>query len=140
EKGLLIKLGGWRRDRAAGIEGVTLAGLLMFGKSSSITDPVGVPGFHLDYRERLSEDPMIRYTDRVTEDGSFECNLFQFYQRVVVKLSSGPGIKQPFQRDEQGYRQATTPVHEALQEALVNALIHADHRGQGGVVIERFLD
>ena len=30
--------------------------------------------------------------------------------------------------------------HEALREAVVNALIHADYRGQGGVVIERFAD
>jgi ATP-dependent DNA helicase RecG len=31
-------------------------------------------------------------------------------------------------------------VHEALREAVVNALVHADHRGQGGVVIERYPD
>ncbi|MDO8466018.1 MAG: ATP-binding protein, partial [Gallionella sp.] len=29
---------------------------------------------------------------------------------------------------------------EAIREAVVNALIHADHRGQGGVVIERYAD
>jgi len=31
-------------------------------------------------------------------------------------------------------------VHEALREAVVNALVHADHRGQGGVVMERYPD
>ena len=31
-------------------------------------------------------------------------------------------------------------MHEALREAVVNALVHADHRGQGGVVIERYPD
>ena len=30
-------------------------------------------------------------------------------------------------------------MHEALQEALVNALIHADYSGQGGIVIDRYL-
>ena len=31
-------------------------------------------------------------------------------------------------------------MHEALREAVVKALVHADHRGQGGVVIERYPD
>jgi len=37
-------------------------------------------------------------------------------------------------------RSGQSPVHEAIQEALVNSLIHADYRGMGGVVIERFAD
>ena len=37
-------------------------------------------------------------------------------------------------------RRGMSPVHEAIQEALVNSLIHADHHGQGGIVIERFSD
>ncbi|WP_411833165.1 RNA-binding domain-containing protein [Pseudoxanthomonas mexicana] len=140
DRGLLEKLGGWRRDRRSGKEGVTLAGLLMFGREAAIRDPAAVPGFHLDYREHFSDDPAIRWTDRLTPDGHWEANLFQFYQRVIVKLGVGPGIKQPFQLDAEGYRRATTSVHEALQEALVNALIHADHSGQGGIVIDRYFD
>ena len=140
DTGLLNKLGGWRTDRATGRAGLTLAGLLMFGKGEAIVAPESLPGFQLDYRERLSDDPSIRWTDRVTLDGTWEGNLFQFYQRVVQKLSGGPGIKVPFQRDEGGYRQASTAVHEALQEALVNALIHADYAGQGGIVIDRYAD
>lgn len=58
----------------------------------------------------------------------------------MLKLSSGPGIKRPFQTDSEGYRSGSTPVTDALQEALVNALIHADHLGQGGIVIDRWLD
>lgn len=140
ERGLLVKLGAWRRDRRSGIEGLTLAGLLMFGREQAIRDPAGVPGFQLDYREHFSDDPSVRWTDRLTLDGRWEGNLFQFYQQVIVKLGTGPGIKQPFQIDAEGYRRATTSVHEALQEALVNALIHADHVGQGGIVIDRYLD
>jgi ATP-dependent DNA helicase RecG len=140
DRGLLVKLGAWRRDRRSGLEGLTLAGLLMFGRELAIRDPAGVPGFQLDYREHFSDDPSVRWTDRLTIDGRWEGNLFQFYQQVIVKLGSGPGIKQPFQIDAEGYRRATTSVHEALQEALVNALIHADYAGQGGVVIDRYLD
>lgn len=136
--GLLTKLQGWRRDRASGLDGLTVAGLLMFGKTEAITAPEAVPGFQLDYRERLSDDPAIRWTDRLTVDGTWDANLFQFYQRVILKLASGPGIKSRFQTDAEGYRQAGGPVHAALQEALVNALIHADYSGQGGIVIDRY--
>jgi ATP-dependent DNA helicase RecG len=140
DTGLLEKLGGWRRDRRTGEEGVTLAGLLMFGKAQSITAPEATPGFHVDYRERLSDDPNIRWSDRVTSDGTWEANIFQFYQRVMTKLTSDSLLKVPFQRNADGYRKSTTPVHEALQEALVNALIHADYRGQGGIVVDRYAD
>ena len=115
-----------------------MAGLLMFGRTEAILAPEAVPGFQLDYRERLSDDPAVRWTDRLTVDGTWDANLFQFYQRVILKLASGPGIKSPFQTDAEGYRQAGGPVHEALQEALVNALIHADYSGQGGIVIDRY--
>lgn len=96
--GLLTKLQAWRKDRLSGMEGLTVAGLLMFGKAEAITAPEAVPGFHLDYRERLSDDPAIRWTDRLTVDGTWDANLFQFYVRVIVKLGSGPGIKAPFGR------------------------------------------
>ena len=33
-----------------------------------------------------------------------------------------------------------TPAHEALREAFVNALIHADYRAEGGIVFERYPD
>lgn len=138
DHGLLAKLQGWRRDRASGLEGLTVAGLLMFGRTEAILAPEAVPGFQLDYRERLSDDPAVRWTDRLTVDGTWDANLFQFYQRVILKLASGPGIKSRFQTDAEGYRQAGGPVHEALQEALVNALIHADYSGQGGIVIDRY--
>lgn len=138
--GLLSKLGGWRRDRSSGREGVTLAGLLMFGREQAIRDPAAVAGFQLDYRERFGEDPADRWTDRLHLDGSWEGNLFQFYQLVMQKLSVGPGIKRPFRVDAEGYRTSATPVTEAFQEAVVNALIHADYSGQGGIVIDRWPD
>ena len=138
--GLLKKLGGWRHDRASGQEGLTLAGLLMFGKHEAITDPAALPGFHVDYRERVLDDPTMRWSDRVYPDGKWEANLFQFYQRIMLKLSTNPNLKNPFRLDKEGYRQAGTEVHEALQEALVNAIIHADYAGMGGIVVECYPD
>ena len=133
---LLTKLGALRRDRATGVEGATVGGLLMFGRFEALRD--ALPGFHVDYRERLSDDPAVRWTDRVVPDGTWENNLFQFYVRVMQRLSGD--LKMPFQLDRELYRRDDSPVHESLREAVVNALIHADHRGQGGVVIERYPD
>ncbi len=135
DKELLERLGGWRRDRAAGTEGLTLAGLLMFGKDQAIRDSEAAPSYFVDYREKL--DPTTRWSDRVYPDGTWEANLFQFYLRVWPKLSAGLPV--PFQL-EGGMRRDDTPAHEALREAFVNALIHADYMAPGGVVVERYPD
>ena len=107
----------------------------MFGKDLAIHDPEGSPSFFVDYRERL--DPAIRYTDRLFPDGSWEANLFQFYQRALPKMSAG--LPLPFAL-EGLERRDVTPAHEALREAFVNALIHADYRAGGGIVFERYPD
>ena len=133
---LLTKLSALRRDRSTGLEGATVAGLSMFGRFEALRE--ALPGFHVDYRERLSDDPAVRWTDRVVPDGTWENNLFQFYLRVMQRLSGD--LKMPFLLDRALYRKDDTAVHEALREAVVNALVHADHRGQGGVVIERYPD
>jgi ATP-dependent DNA helicase RecG len=132
---LLEKLQGWRRERADGREGLTLAGLLMFGRSEAIRDPAAAPEFFPDYREKL--DPELRWTNRIYPDGTWEANLFQFYQRVSPLLAAG--LPTPFQL-EAGMRRDETPAHEALREAFVNALVHADHSAPGGIVIERYSD
>jgi ATP-dependent DNA helicase RecG len=131
----LTKIGGWRRERTGSRQGLTLAGLLMFGKDETIRDPEAIPGYFVDYREKL--DPSVRWTDRVCPDGTWEPNLFQFYHRVWPKLSAG--LPTPF-RLEGAERRDETPAHEALREAFINALIHADFLGVGGVVIERYQD
>lgn len=135
DQDLLEKLGGWRLDRESGVSGLTLAGLLMFGRSEPLRDPGAAPRFMIDYREKLSPD--VRWTDREHPDGTWEGNLFQFYQRAWPKLIRGLPI--PFKLED-GQRKDETPVHEALREAFVNALIHADHSAIGGVVVERYPD
>ena len=134
----LEKLGAWRKDRASGIEGLTVAGVLMFGRDDVIRDAGAVPQYQVDYRERYSDDPKVRWTDRVTIDGTWCANLFQFYERVIPKLTAE--LKIPFQLEPDLLRRDDTPTHEAIREALVNAMIHADHRGQGGIVIDKYRD
>jgi len=136
DKGLLNKLGGWRLCRTTRVQGVTVAGLLMFGREEALRE--ALPQYHVDYREKLSDDPEIRWTDRLTLDGTWPGNLFQFYLRVVQRLASD--LKLPFQLDSDLLRKGETVVHVAIREALVNALIHADYQGQGGIVIEKYQD
>ncbi|VAX37897.1 Transcriptional regulator [hydrothermal vent metagenome] len=132
----LVKLGGWRKNRASGYESLTVAGLLMFGKEEVLRE--ALPQYHIDYREKFSDDPDIRWTDRLTLDGTWAGNLFQFYLRVIQRLSAD--LKLPFQLDADLFRKGETVVHEAIRETLVNALIHADYQGLGGIIIEKYQD
>ncbi|MGI5939648.1 MAG: RNA-binding domain-containing protein [Thermoleophilia bacterium] len=132
DQDLLERLGGWRCDRQTGEEGLTLAGLLMFGKELAITDQSGVPKYWVDYREML--DPETRWSDRIYPDGTWESNLLQFYSRVWPRLAAA--IPTPF-RLENGMRRDETAAHVALREALVNALIHGDYFAPGGLVVEQ---
>jgi ATP-dependent DNA helicase RecG len=143
DRGLLEKLGGWRTDRATNEDGPTVAGLLMFGKDEVIRDPGAVPQYHVDYRERLSDDPQVRWTDRIWPDGTWVANLFQLFERVYPRLVVD--LKIPFQLVNPQpaglfQRHDETIVHEAIREAFVNSLIHADFRGQGGIVVDRYRD
>lgn len=131
DRALLERLGGWRRERLGGRAGLTLAGLLMFGSERSLLD--ALPHYHLDYQEQLSADPEQRWSHRITLDGKWAPNLFNFYYRVYPRLVEGLDV--PFKLDPQATRIAETHVHEALREALVNTLIHADHQSSRPITV-----
>ena len=127
----LRSIGGLTQDRASGEEGLTLAGLLMFGKLRSILD--AVPYYLLDYQERRSEDDDgTRWVDRVTTDGTWSGNLYDFFQIVIQKLYRD--LKVPFKLAGPS-RIDDTPVHEAVREALTNTLVHADYSGTVPILI-----
>ncbi|MFN5515448.1 MAG: RNA-binding domain-containing protein [Cyanobacteriota bacterium] len=136
DQGLLQQLGGWKKDRVSGKEGLTVAGLLMFGKGLSISE--AFPYHHLDYQEVLSNDPETRWTYRLSPDGKWEPNLFNFYYQVYGRLVKDLDV--PFQLDQDAVRKGETHVHEALREALVNTLIHADHLSSKPIKITKRSD
>ncbi|MBE9051659.1 putative DNA binding domain-containing protein [Nostocales cyanobacterium LEGE 11386] len=125
DKEFLQSIGGWLRDRQTRKEGLTVAGLLMFGKLPSILE--AMPHYVVDYQERPEPRTEARWVDRVTTDGTWSGNLYDFYRRVIQKLFSD--LKVPFKL-KGAKRVDDTPVHEALREALINTIIHADYTGR----------
>ncbi|HQT03914.1 MAG TPA: putative DNA binding domain-containing protein [Thiotrichales bacterium] len=126
----LGSLRAWRKDRSTGEAGLTLAGLLMFGKWSAIQE--ALPHYFVDYQERPEAKAELRWVDRLVPDGSWTGNIFEFYRKVYRKLIAD--LKVPFALKD-GQRQDDTPVHEALREALVNTLVHADYSGRLSVLV-----
>ena len=131
----LTKIGAYKIDRSTGDEGFTRAGVLMLGKADSIIDTACAPFYFPDYQEKLSSDPHLRWTDRIYPDGSWECNIFQFFFRVYNKLTQA--LPTPFMLDGIA-RIEETPAHIALREALVNALVHASYAEPGSIVVTRW--
>lgn len=129
--GFLVAVGAAREPRGQQtVLQPTWAGLWMLGEETAIRELL--PHWHLSYKE-IPEDPEDpqRWLDRVHPDGSWNANVFEFYLRVIVKLHEG--LKVPFKMSEGQFRVDETPVHDALREALVNALVHADYQGTTGV-------
>jgi predicted HTH transcriptional regulator len=128
-------IGGWCEDRNSGESGLTSAGLLMFGQSTSIVE--AFPLYFLDYQERpADQDSQTRWLDRVVPDGSWSGNLYDFFRRVIRKLTAD--LKVPFVLKGET-RIDDTPVHQALREALVNTLIHADYSDRASVLVVKQL-
>lgn len=126
----LYQIGGWRKDRETERSGLTRAGLLMFGQQVAIIE--AFPNYMLDYQERPEPKAELRWVDRLTLDGSWSGNVFDFYRRVIRKLTAD--LKVPFTL-EGDQRQDDTLVHKALREALVNTLVHADYTGRASILV-----
>ena len=120
-KEFLYKIGAWGKLRDSSKEGVTLAGLLMFSEERVITEVL--PQYFLEYRESLDDIVTNDWIKRFTsQDGTWSGNLYDFYFKVMSQLQ---------QHD------MDRSVQTALHEALVNAIVHADYLGEGGIIVEK---
>ena len=86
----------------------------------------------LDYQERPEANTEKRWLDRLTLDGSWSGNLYDFYRKVYPKLVEG--LKIPFEL-EGDQRRDESPAHVALREALCNVLVHADFSDRCSVLV-----
>lgn len=102
----------------------------MFGQMASIQEEF--PNYMLDYQERAEPKTDGRWVDRLTLDGKWSGNLYDFYRKVYLKLTGD--LKVPFSL-EKGVRKDETPVHEALREALANVLVHSDYSDRASVLV-----
>ncbi len=113
----------------------TYGGLLMFGKRSTIerhfpdfwVDLLEVPG--ISYR-----DSKIRYTFRLDE---FE-NLWEYCFECFARLKQKVDVT--FVLTSEGFGQELSPGLDAIREALVNMLMHADYFSPAHSRIRVFTD
>lgn len=131
-KEFLYKIGAWGKVRNTSKEGLTIAGLLMFSEERIITEVL--PQYFLEYRESLEETEKGNWSKRFTsQDGTWSGNVFDFYFKASAELDADYTIL-----DENNcFDQSDL---SCLHEALINALVHSDYDGSGGIVIEKEKD
>lgn len=132
DKEFLCRMGGYVIDREAGEEGLTAAGLLMFGQGLPIRERFD--NIRLDYVDKTNLVGDMRYSDRLTYDFSWENNIYQFIKRILPRLTSDlprPFVLEGMQRNDD------TPLHKLIREALTNMIIHADFMTTGVLRAEK---
>ena len=134
-KDFLIQLGGYAVDRKNRTEGLTMAGLLMFGKGLPIRDRFD--NLRMDYIDKSHLIGEQRYSDRLTYDGRWENNLYNFVRMVLPKLTMD--LPRPFQMEGM-IRKDDTLQHKAVREAVTNMIIHSDLLLNGVLRIEKYED
>ena len=107
----------------------------MFGKGLSIRERFD--NIRLDYIDKTNIEGDSRWSDRLTYDGRWENNLYNFFTRIQSKLTTD--IKRPFVLNGTT-RVDDTPVHKAIREALTNMIIHADYLVTGVLKVEKLPD
>ena len=108
-KEFLRQFGCFTLDRETGKEGLTMAGLLMFGKGLPIRERFD--NLRLDYVDKSHLVGDQRYNDRLTYDGTWENNLYNFVTYVLPRLTKE--LPRPFQM-EGVERKDDTHQHKAV--------------------------
>lgn len=102
-------------------QGITYAGLLLFGKGNIIKSVF--KSFFFEYYEKSDENH--RYDLRITDFDLDDGNLFEFYLKIAP-LITALGKDNHFKLDNLT-RTEENEITDSLREALVNAIAHADY-------------
>lgn len=132
DKEFLMQLGGYVVNRQSGEEGLTMAGLLMFGKGLPIRERFD--NIRFDYVDKTNLSGEMRYSDRLTYDLTWENNLFQFFTLTIPRLTRD--LPRPFVLEGM-QRKDDTPAHRMIREAFTNMIIHADFMITGVLKVEK---
>lgn len=129
-KEFLYKIGAWGKLRDTNKEGLTLAGLLMFSEERIITEVL--PQYFLEYRESSGAIESEQWSKRFTsQDGTWSGNVYDFYFKTMASLIDHASYITGMNGLESSLIQLT------LHETLMNAIVHADYYGEGGIVVEK---
>ena len=133
-KEFLYRMGGYDYDRHREIEGLTIAGLMMFGKGTPIEKRF--PLFRMDYLDLIGIKPGgdLKWNDRLTYDGRWENNLYNFVtiamRKLLFTLPSEGRIIGEARRDG-------GPLYDGIREAIINSATYSDFQTEGVLRIDR---
>ncbi len=130
----LTNLGGYSSNPSQQTEGLTVAGLLMFGKSVTIHQVF--PNFRFDYLNLIGVEPgeSKKWNDRLTNDGRWEHNIYNFLSLALNKLL----LTLPSEGKLKGViRIDGGELYEAVREGFINTLTYCDYRINGVLRIDR---
>lgn len=128
DEDFLFHIGAMAKGRGD-VANATQAGLLAFGYDYEITRYA--PRYIVDYRQETSGK--LRWDDRiVSSSADWSGNLIDFYLTVSERIRRY--FKMPFATDASGMRHGSrNPLTEAINEAIVNALVHAYYGSDAAV-------
>lgn len=134
DKEFLYRMGGYDYDRHKETEGLTIAGLMMFGKGTPIEKRF--PLFRMDYLDLVGVTPGgdLKWNDRLTYDGRWENNLYNFVtmtmRKLLFTLPSEGRIVGEVRRDG-------GPLYDGIREAIINSVTYSDFQTEGVLRIDR---
>jgi ATP-dependent DNA helicase RecG len=124
----LKSINAYGEERNSDKEGLTVAGLLLFGTEKAIRQ---WRGRHLiDFRIVSSEDKDQRWEDRVVWEGNLLSAFEAIYPRLIAGLATEFRLEGILRVDEGS-------VQTVLREAFVNLLVHTDYTIQEASLILR---